>query len=123
MRCNKAKCRVLHLGQGNPRCQYRLGDKETESSPDEQDLGVPLDEKLDMSWQYALTAQKTNCILGCIKRSMANSSREVILPLCSALMRPHLEFWVQLWSPQYRKDNCLLEHFQRKATKMIKGLQ
>jgi len=69
-----------------------------------------------------LKAQKANHILGYIKRSVASSLKEVILPLCCALMRPHLDSCIQLWSPQHSKDIHLLDWVKR-ATNMIRGLE
>jgi len=76
-----------------------------------------------MTQQCALITQKDNCIPGCIKRNVAIRLREGILLLYSSLVGPHLEYLIQFWSPQNRRDMELLEQVQRRATKMIRGLE
>ena len=81
--------------------QYRLEDDLLERSSAERDLSVLVDVELAVSQQCALVAKAANGILGCTKKSMASRSREMILPLYSALVRPYLECCVQFWALWY----------------------
>ncbi|PKU45957.1 hypothetical protein llap_3725 [Limosa lapponica baueri] len=122
MKFNKGKCRVLHLGRKNTRHQYRLGVDQLESSSEENDLEALVGSKLSMSHQCALVAKKSNGILGCIGKSVASRLKEVILTLYSALVWPQLEYCIQFWAPQFKRDRELLEKVQCRATKMIEEL-
>ncbi|TRZ08579.1 hypothetical protein HGM15179_018527 [Zosterops borbonicus] len=112
LKFNKGKCRDLHLGKNNSMYQYRLRNDLLESKSAGKDLGILVDNKLSISQQCALLSRKANGVLGCIRKSIDSRLREVIQPLYSALVWPHLEYSVQFWAPRYKKDMELLEHIQ-----------
>lgn len=94
MNFNKDKYKVLHLGKFNPGVQHRLGSTQLGSRPVERDLEVLVYNKLNMSELCAAAAKKASRMLGCINKGITSRDKEVVIPLYSVLVRPHLEYCV-----------------------------
>ncbi|CAM5091879.1 unnamed protein product [Eretmochelys imbricata] len=123
MKFNSEKCKVMHLGINNKNFSYKLGTHQLEVTEEEKDLGVLVDHRMTMSCQCDMAVKKANVVLGCIRRGISSRDKEVLVPLYKALVRPHLEYCVQFWSPMFKKDEFKLEQVQRRATRMIRGME
>ncbi|CAM4521747.1 unnamed protein product [Lepidochelys olivacea] len=123
MKFNSEKCKVMHLGINNKNFSYKLGTHQLEVTEEEKDLGILVDHRMTMSRQCDMAVKKANAVLGCIRRGISSRDKEVLVPLDKALVRPHLEYCVQFWSPMFKKDEFKLEQVQRRATRMIRGME
>ena len=110
-------------GHKNKNEKYELLGKEIESVQQEKDLGVVITNDLKSSNQCIEAVKKAQKLLGYIKRQFRTRNKEAILILYNALVRPHLEYAVQFWSPSLRKDIERLEAVQARATKLIPSIR
>ena len=120
---NLDKCKIMHIGHKNINEKYELLGKEIESVQQEKDLGVVITNDLKSSNQCIEAVKKAQKLLGYIKRQFRTRNKETILTLYNALVRPHLEYAVQFWSPSLRKDIERLEAVQARATKLIPSIR
>jgi hypothetical protein len=120
---NVEKCSVMHFGFQNTRHIYQMNGEPISPATQMRDLGIIVDETLKPSKQCVAAVKKANRAIGMIRRTIENKSRGIMLRLYKQLVRPHVYFCSQAWSPWRRKDVELLESVQRRMTKMIAGLQ
>ena len=123
MKFNTGKCKVLHIGNNNVQANYSMNDIQLSSTDAEKDLGVIISKDLKPGKQCTEVLKTANKLVGFIGRTFEFRSEKVILSLYNSLVRPHLEYCVQFWSPYYRKDIEKLEKVQRRITKMIPRLR
>ena len=123
LKFNKDKCKVMHVGYNNLKHNYKLQGRNLIRVDEEKDLGVIVKSDLKNGSQCMAASRKANIILGFIARNFDCKTPEVITRLYTSLVRPHLEYAVQFWSPFYQKDQNKLESVQRRATKLVPGFR
>uniref|UniRef100_A0A3B3TCX1 Reverse transcriptase domain-containing protein n=1 Tax=Paramormyrops kingsleyae TaxID=1676925 RepID=A0A3B3TCX1_9TELE len=123
MKFNVDKCKVIHAGSRNIKYRYFMGSTEIKVADYEKDLGVFVDASMSHSRQCGEAIKKVNRMLGYISRCVEFKSRELMPRLYNSLVRPHLEYCVQVWSPYLKKDIAALEKVQCRAIRMILGLR
>lgn len=112
MKSPKSECRVLHWGWNTTMQRYRLGNDLLGWSFAEEKFRVLVNDKFNMSQHCTLATVKANCGLGCISKSVARRSKEIIISLYSALVRPLPEYCVHFWAPHYKREVDRLEPLQ-----------
>ncbi|KAJ7395190.1 hypothetical protein BTVI_157537 [Pitangus sulphuratus] len=110
----------LPSGRNNPRHQDTTKCKQ--SSFAEKTLGVLVDTRLTMSQQWVLAAKVASSLLGCTEQH-CQQGKGGHPSFCSAPVGQGQGCCVQSWALWYKRDLDLMEHFQQKATKIIKGLE
>ena len=123
MKFNTDKCSVMHCGTNNRKTQYKLYGKILRDTNSEKDLGVIVDKDMKFKSQVAAQTKKANNTLGMIKRNFECVNQEVFQILYSTLVRPNLEYAVQVWNPYQKGEKEKIEKIQRRATKMVRELK
>jgi len=119
---NENKCKVMHIGRSNPGYEYQLNQATLEVTNVEKDLGVYVTPDWKSATHVAKAAAKANSMVGWISRTFNYMDCEMFKCLYPSLVRSHMEYCVQAWSPHYVKDIDLLEKVQRRATKIVPEL-
>ena len=123
MEFNVDKCKIMHLGRRNPKHTYNMGGSNLAVTTEERDLGVLIDDQLDFDKHIRGIVNRANRMLGMIKIGFACLDKEMFMNLYPVLVRPLIEYCVQVWSPNKQKHIDLLEGVQKRATKIVSELR
>ena len=123
MPINIEKCKVMHIGLSNPKHSYSLSGEKLKVCKEEKDLGVIFTNDLKFNTQCLTAAKKGNKILGMIYRTIKNRTKKIMLNLYKSLVRPQLDYCINVWRPHLKSDIKILENVQKRFTKSIQGFK
>ena len=116
---NEDKCKVIHFGRHNPNYSYLMNNTELNTVDKERDLGVTFDPNLSFVDHVADITKRANMKLGMIKRSFRFLKTKGLMKLYKAIVRPTLEYCNVVYSPNFKREEDLLEKVQQRATRMF----
>ena len=120
---NSSKCKILHVGENNPKHKYFIGNgnsrHEIETTSLEKDLGVYVDTDLNFESHIEYIVKRASSKKATILRNFSYRSKNVLIPLYKALVRPILEYANTVWDSSYRNQVKLVESVQRSFTRHI----
>ncbi|XP_071518315.1 uncharacterized protein [Panulirus ornatus] len=120
MKFNVDKRKAMHFGDNYKRYDYKLFGNSLTKVNEERYL---ISNNLKYTKQCRVESKKGNQMLGFKARNIDYKTSETNLTLYDSLVRPHFEYAVQFWSPNYKRDHEKLEQLQRHATKLISSLR
>ena len=123
LKFNEGKCKVMHIGRSNPHYDYQLNNNLLQTTMEEKDLGVYVTPDWKSAAHVGKVAAKANSMVGRINRTFSYMDADMFKALYPSMIRSHMEYAAQAWSPHLRKDINLLEQVQRRATRLVQGLQ
>ena len=112
-------CSNAQIGHNNIQHNYTMENQQLITTEEQRDLGITITKDLKWQKQTKKSCMTANRVLAYIAHNFNSKSKKLFLPLCKSLVRPHLEFAVQVWLPHLRRDIDKTKIVQRKATKMI----
>ena len=123
--CDKCKC--LHLGKNNKKCQYTIQQNNKTTllgeTTCEKDLGINIDPDLNFEKHIEIQTKKARALCGMIMRTFVNKTPSILIPIFKSLIRPVLEYGNVVWHPYLRKNINEIEKVQRNFTKNIIGMK